>query len=142
MIRKLIAIVLALVAGFTVILIIEGSNHLANPAPQEVLDGDQEALADYYKTMPNGALMTVLFAHSLGAFIAGIVCNIISKGPWVFGVVVVGQCMLVGAMINLWWIPHKEWFEFADPLVFFPSIFLGAGIVEFFFGGKKNRQEE
>ena len=81
MIRKILAVVIGIVAGSAFNMAIVMASHIVYPLPEGIDPNDFEAFKAHVEAhgLPIGALIMVLAAHSGGSLVSGFVCGLIAK---------------------------------------------------------------
>lgn len=116
MLRKILAVVLGVLAAVVVILVVESLGHYLFPPPPDIDMTDREAVRAMAASMPAGAFLTVLAAWTLGALAGGVAAILVSPGrPWPAWVV--AGVVLLFAILNMAMIPHPLWMMIAAPLL-------------------------
>jgi hypothetical protein len=123
--RKILAVLVGMIAGFAVIGLVEGLSNTLFPVPAGVDTTDMEALKRHVMTLPASAMLLVLAAHALGALAAGYACARIARAHWPTGSWIVGGLLLCAGVANLLLLPHPAWFAVADVLLYLPLAHLG-----------------
>ena len=120
--KRFLAIVIGLIAGFIVISGIEWISGQIFSLPDNIDINNYEEMRKAMENMPFGAFLFIVFAYVAGSFTAGFVAAKISaQNP----------------IINITMIPHPVWFMVFSLLIYLPCVFLGimvAGMIS----GKSN----
>ena len=128
--RKILAVVIGLIAGGFVIMAIESINMLLYPYPEDLSSTEKpEAFMEYLNSLPISALITVLFAHIAGAFAAGALSTKIGQAENLYLAMICGAILLVGAVVNLYLIPHPVWFMIVNVLTIVPAAIFGGKVL-------------
>ena len=101
MLRKILAVVLGVVAGSVFNMAIVTLSNAVYPLPAGLDPNDFEAFKAHVEThgLPTGALIMVLVAHAGGSFVSGFVCGLIAARSW--------YAAAVGwTVMDLWWPRH------------------------------------
>jgi hypothetical protein len=122
--RSVLSVIVGLVTGMTIIAIVERIGHAMYPPP-EIDWKDAKAVAAAVAQMPPGAFVMVLVAWWLGCSTgAGVAAYLANRFRWRHGWIVAG-ILLLGAIIQLFWLPHPGWFTLATLVVFPLSAVVG-----------------
>ncbi len=124
--KKILAVVIGLIVGGIVIMGIESINMFRFPWPEGLTLEDKDAFSDYVQGLPASALVTVLLAHIAGALVAGLLSTKIAAANNYTLALICGVMLLVGAIVNLFMIPHPVWFMVINVLTIIPASLLGA----------------
>ena len=117
---------LGLFLGVLVIFFIETSGHHLFSVYQNVPNiTEPEAFAAFIETLPLGAFLFLLFAHSLGTLISAFSATLISGHSRPVPAIVVGVLMLSAGVINLISIPHPVWFQISEVILYLLSALFG-----------------
>ena len=124
--RNLFSVIIGLIVGVLVIFFIETSGHHLFSVYQNVPNiTEPEAFAAFIETLPLGAFLFLLFAHSLGTLISAFSATLISGHSRPVPAIVVGVLMLSAGVINLISIPHPVWFQISEVILYLPAALLG-----------------
>jgi len=112
--------------GVLVIFFIETYGHHLFSVYQNVPNiTEPEAFAAFIETLPLGAFLFLLFAHSLGTLISAFLATLISGHSRPLPAIVVGILMLSAGVINLISIPHPVWYQICEIIIYLPAALLG-----------------
>jgi hypothetical protein len=123
--KYLIATIVGLVAGGVTVFAIESINTLIYPLPDGVTMSNREALAQFVATMPIGGFVMVLLAWLIGNLVAGFLARRLAPGRSLVPPLITCGLLLVGAILNLFMIPHPAWFWFAGIAASLGGAFIG-----------------
>jgi len=123
MLRGILGVIGAVVAGTVVILLVEILGHRCYPFPPGVDPHNHESLQAYMKTAPLGAWLFVLAAYAGGSFVAGALASLIGKRPW--AALAAGGVLMALGLVNVLTLPHPAWFWVASLFIFLPAAGLG-----------------
>lgn len=124
--RRILAVIAGAFAGFVTVAVVESGGHLVFPPPVGVDLADPQALKEIMELIPVGALISVLVAWGLGAFVGGITAASIAKDREKVVAGIVGGLQLAAGVSTMIMIPHPLWFMVvAVPLS--PLAALGGG---------------
>lgn len=124
--RNILAVVSGVVAGFVLILIVEGIGHLLYPPPEGLDYGDMEAVRAMTANLPAGALLMVAVAWAVGAFGGGWLAARIAKRSGTVHALIVGAVIELGAIANLLMLPHPVWFWVVGIVAILPAAYAGS----------------
>jgi hypothetical protein len=127
--RKILAVIVALIASFAVISIVEMLNSMVVTPPAQEVMLDTEKMRQFMTTLPTTAFVVVLVGYILGAFAGGFVVTKISHQvtsgtglPLLIG----GLLTLGGLYLFFVSLPGQPiWFVAASLLCFIPMALLG-----------------
>jgi hypothetical protein len=122
--RRLVAVILGIIAGAIIVSLIEGLGRALWPAPKGFNYRDPEALRAFMRTMPIGASLSVVAAWVLGAFGGAWMAATISRS-W-REALVVGFFILCMVVITLVQIPHPLWMSVLGVLLPMPAAWLAS----------------
>lgn len=127
MIRKILAVVIGIVAGSAFNMAMVSASHAAYPLPAGIDPNDFDAVRVHVAThgMPTGALIMVLIAHAGGSFVSGFACGLIAMRPWLAAAIGLGALWTCGGLIMLMMLPAPIWFMVADVVLYIPAAVLG-----------------
>ncbi|QDU94435.1 hypothetical protein [Lignipirellula cremea] len=136
LLRKILAVVLGIIAGSAFNMAIVTLSHVAFPLPKGVDPNDMEAFQAHVAAhgLPLGALLMVLLAHAGGSLASGFVCGLVAGRPWYAAAVGLGILWLCGGVAMLLVLPAPLWFAVADVVLYVPAallgVFLGGAVTE------------
>lgn len=127
MVRNILALVLAVIAGSVVNMAVVNLSHTLYPLPAGVDPNDFEAFRAHVEAhgFATGALLIVLAAHSGGSFVSGLVCGLVAGRPWYLAAVILGLLWTCGGITMLMILPAPMWFAAADVILYVPAALLG-----------------
>lgn len=127
MIRRILAVVLGIVAGSAFNMAMVTASHAAFPLPEGIDPNDFEAFKGYVEThgMPTGALIMVLVAHAGGSLVSGFVCGLVAMRSWYVAAIGLGLLWTCGGIAMLMMLPAPTWFAVADVALYVPAALLG-----------------
>lgn len=125
MLKKLLAVILGIVAGGAGTFLTEELGHKMYPVPGYVDSEKPETVARYINEAPLGALLFVLLAWAVGSFLAGLTATLICNDRKSIYALCCGVVLLMLGLVNLLLIPHPFWFWVAAPFVFLVPAWAG-----------------
>jgi hypothetical protein len=127
MIRKILAVVIGIVAGGAFNMAMVTASHAVYPLPEGIDSNDFEAFKAHVEAhgMPTGALIMVLVAHAGGSLVSGFVCGLIAMRPWYVAAIGLGILWTCGGIAMLMMLPAPTWFAVADVALYIPAAVLG-----------------
>src|SRR5262245_44461379 len=127
MIRKILAVLLGLLAGGAFNMALVTLSHVMYPLPDGIDPNDFEAFRAHVQAngLPTGAMLMVLVAHAGGSFVSGFVCGLIAKRSWYLAAAILGILWTCGGVAMLMMLPAPTWFAVADVLLYVPGALLG-----------------
>ena len=116
MIRKILAVLVGVVAGGAFNMALVTVSHAAYPLPEGLDPNDFDAFRAHVEAngMPTGALVIVLVAHAGGSFVSGFVCGLIAMRSWYLAAAMLGLLWTCGGIAMLMMLPAPTWFAVAD----------------------------
>ena len=127
MIRKIMAVVIGIVAGGVFNMAMVTASHAVYPLPDGIDPNDFEALKAHVEVhgMPTGALIMVLVAHAGGSLVSGFVCGLIAMRSWCVAAIGLGALWTCGGIAMLMMLPAPIWFAVTDVGLYIPAALLG-----------------
>jgi hypothetical protein len=127
MIRKIMAVVIGIVAGGAFNMAIVTASHAVYPLPEGIDPNDFAAFKAHVAAhgMPTGALIMVLVAHAGGSLVSGFVCGLIAMRSWYVAAIGLGILWTCGGIAMLMMLPAPTWFAVADVVLYIPAALLG-----------------
>jgi len=124
MLKRLLAVIVGLVAGMIIVALIEGLGHALWPPPKGVDLRDPAQLEALIPTLPFGALAAVVVAWALGSFGGGWMAATLSRSPR--EALAVGFLILCMGVVTMVQIPHPLWMWVMGVLLPLPAAWLGS----------------
>lgn len=127
--RKILALVVALIVAFAVIMIVQMLNALVVLPPSPEVMRDPARLTDYMANLPTTAYVVVLVGYFLGAFSGGYIVTKMSRreSPGMALALIVGLILTIGGILNFFVLlpGQPTWFTVAAMLIYIPVALLG-----------------
>ena len=130
MIRKIMAVLAAVVVAVTVFLIAERVNHAIHPFPQTPAEADKAAWDIQMKQMPYSFWFTVLISWALGSLLAGLTVRLISRSQSRTLPLMVGVLLTGAAVANIFAFWQPLWFTICGLLLFIPMVMAGFNLIK------------
>lgn len=128
MIKRILSIILGLVASVVTIMIVESIGHFIYPL--EAIDmNNKDVMNAFMKSIPTGAVMMVLVSWLIGAFVGGLIASLIEKATAFRNSVVIGVIILILSIINLITIPSPIWMWLGAIVLIIPFAIAGNKLV-------------
>ena len=107
MIRKIMAVVIGIVAGSAFNMAIVTASQAAYPLPAGIDPDDFDAFKSHVAVhgLPAGALIMVLLAHAGGSFVSGFVCGLVAMRSWYAAAIGLGLFWTCGGIAMLTMLP-------------------------------------
>ncbi len=132
MIRKIIALIVGLLAAFALVMAIEGLGYELYPLPDGIDSDNFDQMRDYVKDLPPEALTIVLAAWILGTMGGGLLASIIAKAKPLLFASLIGLVIMGGSIYTMFKIQHPPWFMGAAVAGILLAIFLTVRIARIF----------
>ena len=126
--RKVVGVIVGMIAGGTLVGMVEGLGHVLFPLPEGVDATSIESLKANMDKIPLGSMLFVLLGWAVGSVAGSAVAVWISRSSIVPGLIT-GGILMAGGIANMAMLPHPVWFSVAGCLVFLPSAWVGAQMV-------------
>ncbi len=128
--RKILAVVVALIAAFAVIMMVQMLNSfLVMPPPSEVMN-DPAKLREFMSSLPTRAYVIVLIGYFLGSFTGGYIVTNMSRreSPGLSLPLLIGVILMIGGLLNFFvMLPGQPiWFIGLSLVIFIPVTLLGS----------------
>ncbi|MFZ1700265.1 MAG: hypothetical protein WBO10_07980 [Pyrinomonadaceae bacterium] len=128
--RKILAVVVALITAFAVMMIVEMMNSFIVPMPGKEITDDPARLREFMATLPTTAYVVVLIGYFLASFTGGFIVKNMSRreSPGMSLPILIGAILTIGAVLNMFvLLPGQPvWFAILALLTFIPVSLLGA----------------
>ena len=126
MIRNISSVIIGIIVGLFAIMALHQLGMVFYPLPEGVDMNDSDAIAEYIKIAPLGALLLVMFAHLGGTFLAAVASTFISKEKNIC--FIIGSVFTIFGLMNLYQLPHPMWFNI-EAVLYLPSAYLGYTLI-------------
>lgn len=133
--RRVLAVLVGCIVAVLVLFVGETLSHLIYPSPSNIDSNNIEQLRKLAESAPPIALVLVLLAGFLGAFVGGLIATMLMKTNDKIVILLVGAILTVLGILNLLLVPHPIWFIIPALLVYFIGAWMGMIIYSKF---KKN----
>lgn len=127
--RKILAVVVALIAATAIIMIVEMLNSFVLPPPKADIVSDPAKLKEYMANGPAMAYIVVLVGYFLGSLAGGFIVKNMSRreSPGMGMAIFIGGVLTLFGIANMVMLPGQPlWFMVLALLTFIPSALLGA----------------
>ena len=127
--RKILAVVVALIVAFAIMMIVEMLNSLQIAPPSSEVMGDPAKLREYMASGPVQAYVVVLIGYFLASFAGGFLVKNMSRreSPGMALPILIGVILTIGGILNFLMLPGQPvWFMALATLIFIPIALLGA----------------
>lgn len=127
--RKILAVVVALIAAFAVIMIVQMLNSLVVSPPSADVMNDPARMQEYMRSLPTQAYVVVLIGYFLGSFAGGYIVSNMSRreSPGIGLGLLIGIVLTVMGVLNFFvFVPGQPmWVAIIALLTFIPVALLG-----------------
>lgn len=128
--RRILAVVVSLIAAFAVIMIVEMMSTPVVPQPGSEIMNDPVKLREFMAGLPVTFYVVVLIGYFLGSFIGGYLVTSMSRreSPGVRLPLLIGSILMIGGILNfVFLLPGQPvWFVIAALLIFIPVALIGS----------------
>lgn len=127
MIRKILAVIIGIVAGGAFNMAMVTASQAVYPLPDGIDPNDFDAFKAHVEAhgLPSGALIMVLVAHAGGSLVSGFVCGLIAMRSWYVAAIGLGILWTCGGIAMLMMLPAPTWFAVADVVLYIPAALIG-----------------
>ncbi len=127
--RKILAVIVAMIVAFAVIMIVQMLNALIVPPPTAGVMSDPELTREFIASLPTIAFIVIIVGYALGSFAGGFIVTKMSRreSPGIILPILVALVLEIGAILNFFvLLPGQPmWFVVIGLLVFIPFSLLG-----------------
>ena len=127
--KRIVAVLLGIVAASVVIFALESVGHKVYAPPGGLDFKNPEAVRAFIASMPRGAFALVLLGYALGSLVGGVTATLISGRTSSRAAIAVGAVLTILGLINLVSVPHPMWFAVTSLLLYIPCAWLGSRIL-------------
>ncbi|HRO44057.1 MAG TPA: hypothetical protein PL009_14575 [Flavipsychrobacter sp.] len=125
MLRKIIAVIVGIVAATLLFMGFESIIERLYPLPHGTDRADHAAMEAYVKTLPSTALILVLAGWAVGSFICGLLIRIIARSADKTPAYIAGLFLTTAGIVDIFMVPHPIWFIIIGILLFIPFTLIG-----------------
>jgi hypothetical protein len=126
--KRILAILIGIIAGVVVISAVQSFSHFIYQLPAGIKQSDTEAMKNAISSMPFGAFLLLLLSYVLGSFSGGLTSALIYKQGKYNDALIIGCILMIMGFLNLLTLPHPAWFWVASLITYIPMSLLGARI--------------
>ncbi len=126
--RKILAVVVALIVAFAIMMVVEMGNSMVIMPPSDEVMKDPAALCNFMANGPAKAYVIVLIGYILASFAGGFVVTKMSRqvSRGIILPLIVGSLLTLGMVGNVTMLPCQPlWFVVSSLLVFIPVTLIG-----------------
>ena len=128
LLRKILAVVIAMVAAGIVIGIVQQTGHKLYPLPEGTNPENPDDIAKYVENAPFMTVFFVIISYAAGALVGGFISTLIANDRKKIYAVIIGIIFLITSVYMMSIIPSPLWFWICGILVWlFGSRRLEAG---------------
>lgn len=124
MVRKILAVVLGVLAGMIFISLVQMLGHYLYPEPKGLDTNDMNQLEEYVKNAPFMALFFVILSYAAGAVISGFTSTVVAKDQKSKYAIICGILFLIQSIFMMASLPTDLWFWVLGILVWL-LVFVG-----------------
>ncbi len=128
--RKILAVVVALIAAFAVIMIVQMLSSLVVSPPGSDVMSDPERMREFMSSLPITAYVVVLVGYFLGSFAGGYLVTNMSRreSPGMSLPLLIGAILTIAGLLNFFvTMPGQPmWVAVVSLLIFIPVTLLGS----------------
>lgn len=135
--KKILAVIAGTFIGWTIVFTGEMIAHLMHAPPAGFDFNDQEAVKQLMASMPASAFLFLVFVWGLSSFGGGLLTALIVKDDWKKLALITGSILLLGAIINMFMVPHPLWVNVLTILIYIPAAYFGGKLA-----GRKRKPVE
>jgi MFS family permease len=111
-VRRILAVVVGIVVAVVLVFVLEQISNILYPPAEGVDLTDPKQLEKHIAGLPLPAFLIVLAAYLIASFVGGYVAALIAgEKPALFASIVAGF-ILAATVLNLYFIPHPQWFAY------------------------------
>lgn len=132
MIRKIIALVVGLLAALALVTAIEGLGYELYPLPDGIDTQNLDQMRKHIESLPPQALLIVLSAWIVATMVGGLLACIISKVKPLLFASLIGLATMSGSIYIMFQILHLPWFMAAAIAGILMAIFITVRIARIF----------
>lgn len=126
---QILAVFVGVFTGSLLIWFIQTLGQKQYPPPSGFNFEDEVAVAHFIANSPLGSKLFVIVGYAAGAFISGLITQLIGRKGSVIPALLSGVVLLAAGVSTLISIPHPTWLAITCLVVFIPFAYLGARIV-------------
>ena len=128
MIRRVLAVVVGLIAALFVSNLIQFISHAVWPPPFDVDLANPESIKTMIRTMSSGQFIVLLAGYAVGSLVAGYVMGKITRSRNPIAPLIVGALLTaIWVLLNLDF-PYPSWVIIVGLFMYIPFLFLGVAV--------------
>jgi hypothetical protein len=123
--RRILAIICGLAAGFAIVFIGDATAHALNPVPRGLDFSNREDMRQYMLTIPL-LVKGIMVLFWLGSsFLGAMLAARLHRAEWRNTALITGGILLASAILNLALLPHPTWMWISTLAGYLPAALLG-----------------
>lgn len=127
--KKIVPVLAGVISAVITVFLVEGISHSIWPPPEGIDISNPEDLAILMETIPLPAIVAVLVAWILGAFVGGLIARKVDNSPDNSSSLITGGIVVIFGILTMMTIPHPAWMWVFGILTPIPAALFGARLV-------------
>lgn len=127
--KKLLAIVSGVIAGFVIVFIGDATVHALNPLPSSLDPSNRNEIGSYITTIPTYVLVVMTIFWLGSSFLGAMLAARINRADWKHTALITGSILMAASILNLALLPHPAWMWITALCGYVPFALLGGWFV-------------
>lgn len=127
--KKVLAIIVGVVAGFAIVFIGDATSHSLSPVPKGIDYTNRNEMNTYIESVPIYVLVIMVIFWLASSFLGAMLAARINRSDWKRTALTAGGILFAAGILNLALLPHPAWMWIAALAGYIPAAFLGGWLV-------------
>jgi len=127
--RKILAIVAGVAAGFAIVFMGDATTHTLSPWPGGMDPSNRDEMRAYIESIPMYVLVIMVIFWLGSSLLGAMLAARINRRDWKNTALITGGILFATAILNLALLPHPAWMWIAAVVGYLPAALLGGWLV-------------
>jgi len=127
--KKVLAVVVGVVAGFAIVFIGDATSHSLSPLPKGLDYTNRDEMRVYIESIPISVLIIMVIFWLASSFLGAMLAARINRANWKRTALITGGILMAAAILNLAMLPHPGWMWVVALVGYIPAAFFGGWLV-------------
>jgi len=127
--KKVLAIVIGVVAGFAVMFMGEATTSSLSPMPAGLNTRNRDEMRVFIESIPMYVLVLLIIFWLASSFLGAMLASRINRSNWKNVSIITGSILLATTILNMAMLPHPAWMWITVLAGYIPAALLGGWLV-------------
>ena len=128
--RKVLAVICGVIAGFIIVFIGDATSHALSPLPAGLDYTNRDEMRDYINSIPMYVLVIMVIFWLSSSFLGAMLAARMNCSDWKRSALITGGILMAAAILNLALLPHPAWMWITVVAGYLPAALLGGWLVK------------